>query len=134
MRSTAPLALAPLVSLLLGISGCQRLDADRTVKLEPSQVHAILFDAPRSDQKVSVTMSSPGAPVEVYLLLEKDREAAVQSLEQGKRPAKEQILASKDKAEEATLEATVPAKSGYAVLLNSKAGKTAEVKVKVAGR
>ena len=91
MQRTAPLAL--LVSMLLALGGCQRLDDERTVPLEPTQVHTILFSAPRSDQQVSVTMNSPGAPVEVYVVLEQDREVAVQSLEQGKRLAKEQILA-----------------------------------------
>ena len=134
MRQTAPLAWALLGSLLLLSGGCQRLDDERTVQLAPTQVHTIQFDAPRSDQKVTVTMSSPGALVEVYVVLEQNREAAVQSLDQGKRPAKEQILASSEKTEEATLEATVPARSAFAVLLNSKAGKTAQVKVKVTGR
>ena len=129
--------LGSLAPWLLGCclaGGCQRLDTERTLNLEPTQSHALLFDAPRSEQQVSVTIHSPGAPVEVYVVLEKNREQAMQTLEQGRRPAKEQLLASKDKAEEATLETTVPARNAFAVLLNSKASKAAQVKVKVTGR
>jgi hypothetical protein len=128
MRPTAILAL------LLAVAGCQRLNDERTVPLGPSQVHAVLYDAPRSDQKVSVTVSSPGAPVDAYLVLEKERQAVQDGLDRGQRPATAKVLAGKEKVEEASLEATVPAKSAFAVLLNSKSNKTADVKVKVTGR
>jgi hypothetical protein len=121
----------PLAFVLLA-AGCQRVNVEHTVQVEPEQVKAITIDPPRGDQKVSVTASSPGVPVSVYLVLEKDRQAAIGALENYKTPAN--VLASKEKVEQATLEATVPAKNGYAILLTASGGKKADVKLKVTGQ
>jgi hypothetical protein len=79
-----------------------------------------------------VTISSASAPVSVYLVLEKDREAAQESLRLEKAPAN--VLAKQEKVQDATPEATVPAHSGCTVLLAPVAGKTVQVKLKITGR
>ena len=129
MRTTAKLALCVA---FFSLTGCQRVNYEKTIQVDPLGVQEIVIDAPRSDQKVTVAVSSPGAAVNVYLVLEKDKQAAVEALQADKKPAN--LLASKEKAEEATVEATVPAKNGYAVLLSSASGKKSDVKVKVTGK
>ena len=62
---------------------------------------------------------------------EKDKEAAKQALLDRKKPAAS--FAGKVKTQEATLEATIPANTGFAILLGG-ASKNSQVKVKVTGR
>lgn len=133
MRSTFKLAFGLPAFTLFLIVGCQKVNYDRTVQVEPGDVQVVMIDPPRSAQKVSVVASSPGTPVDVYVVLEKDQEEAKQSLLSGKSPAKDKLLANKQKAEEATLEATVPAKNGFAVLVSG-AKKSTQVKLKITGR
>jgi hypothetical protein len=121
-----------LVLVLLGSSGCQRLNHEATVQVEPTGVQSTIISAPRSDQKVAVDVSSPGAPVNVYVVLEKDEEAARDALGRQQKPAN--VLAGKEKVEQDTLETTIPAGKGFAVLLGSASNKTAQVKLKVTGR
>jgi hypothetical protein len=116
---------------LLGTAGCQKLDYEKTVNLGAGEVQAISIGPPTREQKITVVASSTGSTLNVCLVLEKDVEAAKQAMLDGKAP--KEPLASKEKAQEATLEATVPAKTGYAIVLGG-ASKSCEVKVKVTGR
>jgi hypothetical protein len=128
------LGLAVGVVLATGCPLSQKLDFDGTFEVPAdSSWKAKIFEGPAADQKVTVTASSPGAPVDVYVVLGKDQQAAQQALETGKAPAT--VLTSKKKVDqETTLDVvTVPAKSEFAVLLVP-TGKAAQVKLKVAGR
>jgi hypothetical protein len=121
--------------LLLGLlvvtaPGCQRVNHEKTYTIEPGEIKSILFDAPRSEQKVTVQVSSPGAPVSVYLVTAADEDAALKAASRGSGPA---VLAGKEKAEDISLEAAVPAKTAYAVVLEAHA-KKAEAKLRVSGR
>jgi hypothetical protein len=118
-----------LLAVLL--AGCQPLKVEKTISIFAGGVEALIFDAPRYDQKVTVQVSSPGAPVSVYLVRESDMEKAREQMERGKAPSSS--LAGKDGAEEISLEATVPAKTEYALLIRADK-KTAEAKVKLTGR
>jgi hypothetical protein len=121
--------------LLLAPAGCGRgsFSYEKTLTVEGSDAfQAQTVDAPARDQKVTVTVSSATAPVNVYLVLEKDREAAQESLRYEKSPAN--VLDKKEKVQEATLEATVPAHNSYTVLLTPAEGKTARVTLKITGR
>lgn len=126
------LVCALVVGSLLLTGGCQRVHQERTAQVEPGNVYVLTVDAPRSDQQVTVTAASPGVPINVYLVLEKDVEEARQALDRDKKPARP--LAAQEKTESATLQATVPAQNGYAVVLTSAAGKKAEVKLHLAGK
>jgi hypothetical protein len=120
--------------LLLGLlvvtaTGCQRVNHEKTYTLEPGEMKSILFDAPRWEQKVTVQVSSPGTPVSVYLVPAADDEAARRAASRGGSA----VLAGKEKAEDISLEAAVPAKTAYAVVLEAHA-KKAEAKLRVSGR
>jgi hypothetical protein len=121
-----------LVALLLAGAGCgQKLDYDSTVQLDAGQVQSMMIDAPKREQRVSVTVTSSSSPIDVYVVLDKDKEAGKQALLDGKKPAA--ALASQAETQDATLEATMPANSAFAILLGG-ASKTSQVKVKVTGR
>jgi hypothetical protein len=120
------------VFLILALAGCgQRLDYESTVQLDAGEVQSLGVDPPRREQRVSVTVTSTSVPVDVYVVLEKDKESGKQALLDVKKPA--ESLASKTKTQQATLEATIPAKTGFAILLGG-ATKSSQVKVKVIGR
>ena len=130
MRSI-PCRRALLAVLLLAFPSCQRLNYETAVDLSEGEVQSILVEAPKKEQKVSVTASSAGSPIDVYVVLDKDKEAGKQALLDRKKPASS--LASKVKTREATLEATIPANTGFAILLGG-ASKSNHVTVKVTGR
>jgi hypothetical protein len=112
------------------MAACNRvtLNDERTVEVPIDTFKMINLDAVKRDQKVKVEVSSPGAAVSVYVVLEKDRATVQQALEVDKRSDK--ILASTEKTESATLEANIPAGNAAVILLMSACGKTANVKVK----
>ena len=58
-------------------------------------------------------------------------DAGLSALEREKTPAN--VIASKEKEEEISFIATIPAKQGYALLLRAN-GKKAEAKIKITGR
>jgi hypothetical protein len=123
-----------LVALVLLLAGCQRLNEDRTVDLEPQSIKYVSVDPPRSQQQVTVLVSSPGVPVDVHLVAEGEKDAAMKSLELGKRLESSKLLtAAQLNVESATLEATVPARTGFTVLLSG-ARKKAAVHLKITGR
>ena len=126
----APAKCAAILSLTLAIGACNRvtLNDERTVEVPVGTFKMINLDAVKSDQRVKVDISSPGAAVSVYVGLEKDLDAIEQAVEAQK--ASDKILASSEKTEAATLEATIPAGNSAVIVLTSAAGKTASVKVK----
>jgi hypothetical protein len=129
----SPVWLACLALSLPGLGGCQKLDIQRSVTLAPGDVKNLQIDAPRSDQKVRVTLASSDSAINAYLVLQKDHDAVDQALQAGNRPDPSAVLASQEKAKEATLEATVPAKSGFSIFFNG-ATKPTTVSVQVTGR
>src|SRR5947209_6330543 len=132
MRKILSLRRSFLALLLLALTGCgQRLNYERTVELSSGDVQLILIDPPKREQQVSVMVSPVGSPIDVYVVLDKDSEAGKQALLDHKKPAGS--LASKTKTQEATLEATIPANSGFAILLGG-ASKSTRVTVNVTGR
>ena len=121
-----------LLAAALVLAGCQRgLNVERSVEVEPHEVKSVIIDAPKKDQTLKVEVRSPGAPVDVYLVLEKDREAVERQLTDDRKTSN--ALASKLKVEADTLEANVPANSGFAVLLMHRKPKSITVGLKVTG-
>jgi hypothetical protein len=125
-----PLVYVLALGLLLG-GGCRRqvLNDERTVLVQPGQLKSFPVDAPAWDEKVTVTVSSPGVPVGVYMVPGKVAEDAIDS---AKPPATS--LAFQEKAEQATIEATVPAKTAFAVVLHNAGANPAQVKMTIKGR
>jgi hypothetical protein len=131
MRSTTRRAAGWLALALLLAAGCQRLNDERTVTVEGTGWNTLDSDPPRYEQKVTVTVSSPEAPLDVYLVKAADKEAMQEALDKDKD--KPVALAKQEKAKETTLEATVPAKTGFTIFLVGTTGKTVQAKVKVVG-
>lgn len=132
MRGNLRLRSSLLASIVLALPGCgQKLYHETTVQLSAGEVQLLLIDAPRRDQKISVTVTSSGSPIDVYVVLAKDKEAGKEALLNGKKPT--ESLAGKVKTQDATLEANIPANTEFAVLLGG-ASKSSQVKMKVTGR
>src|SRR5262245_432385 len=105
-----------LAILFLALPGCgQKLDYESSMQLDAGDVQWISIDSPKREQRVSVTVTSSGSPVDVYVVLGKDKEAAKQALLDTKKPT--ESLANKVKTRESTLEVTIPANTGFAVLV-----------------
>jgi len=114
------------------VPGCgQKLDYETSLQLGEGEVQALSIDAPTRAQKVSVRATSSGSPIDFYVVLEKDKEAGKQALLDRKKPP--QAVVGIAKTQEATLEAMVPVKTGFVILLGG-ASKSSQVKVKVTGR
>ena len=131
MRRILVLHCFLLAALLVALPGCGKLHYESTVELGAGEVELILVDPPKREQQISVTVTSSGSPINVYVVLAKDKEVAKEALLNGQKPAAS--LAGKVKTQEATLEATVPANTGFVILLGG-ASKSSQVKVKVTGR
>jgi hypothetical protein len=116
--------------LMLTAGGCQKLDYSKTFDLQSSEVHELIVDPPSRDQTVKIVANSKGVPISVYLVLEKDAAAAKNALMNHRKPDLSTVLASKDKAEEVTIEGRVPAKNGYVVLVGG-ANKPTKVDLKI---
>lgn len=121
-----------ILCLLLQPADVPQLNYERTLDLEPGSIRSILLDALSGEIKATIVAKSPGVPVHVYIVLEKDREAAEESVLRGQKP--EKLLASKEKTEDATLQVTIPAKTEFVVLLASAGKQKAEVKLKVTAK
>jgi hypothetical protein len=120
---------------LLMTAGCQRLNYDKSFSLQPMSTQQIDFDPPSYSQKLSVSITPDKAGVSAYLIKTADKAAVLKVLDAEKEPEASQLLASKvskGAAETYTLDASVPAKTGYTLIL--KTVKPTDVKVKVTGR
>jgi hypothetical protein len=59
-----------IAARLLRAAGCGKVNMEKAATLEPGDFKAITIDAPRGEQKVSVSATSTGAPIDVYVALE----------------------------------------------------------------
>src|SRR5262249_2663322 len=94
------------------------------------------FDPPTYKQKLTITVTPTGGPVSAWLVKEEDVKAVEKDLEAQKDPPPSRALAhqaNKAKAQELTLNAQVPAKTPYALLVKAEKSKVT-VKVKIKGR
>jgi hypothetical protein len=118
--------------------GCQKVTFNKTMSLQPGEVQqAASISPPTYAQKVTVTITPKDGPVGAYLCKSSDDEAVRQALDQIKQePAAGLLLASKptgQAAEVVTLEASVPAKTGYSLWLRG-GSKSTEVKIDLVGK
>jgi len=122
-----------MLAASVGAAGCQRLNHDATLTVEPGDAKTLIIDPPSVNQDVKVEFKSTTEPVSVYLVLEKDVDAALGRVNAGMKPEEGKFLGGQEKAMEGTLEGKVPAKSGYQVIVGG-ANKKTEVNVKVTGK
>src|SRR5437660_1124695 len=109
-------AVTGALALMLAAScGCQRVKQEKTIEVAPGDVVApFIVDAPSADQEVTVKIKAEkGAPVDVYVVLEKERPAASEDITNNRAP--KNALAGQRGVEDAALTARVPAKNEYAV-------------------
>jgi hypothetical protein len=126
--------LLSLVGLCVLLSaGCQSLSYETTITIEKgSPYQETEFKGPKSEQKVTATISSD-EPVSLYLVLMDNKDEAVNALLQKRKPTKP--LAAKEETKEATLEATIPAGKPFAILIRPvESKKDIEVKLDVKGK
>ncbi len=135
MRIATRNFLGTVAAASLLVLGCsQRVNSEKTLEMEPGDVNVpFIVDAPRRDQAVTVTVRpESGAPVDVFVVLDAERPAAMDDL--GKNRPPKNTLASQQKLEKETvLTATVPGGNNYAVIVrNTK--KSTKVGIKLEGR
>jgi hypothetical protein len=113
--------------MVLVTAGCQsRLNDQRALKLDGGLDSLITLDPPRYDQTVTVTVSAD-VPVDVYVFIDADREEAERQVAFGKKSPT--FLADREKMQEGTMEAKVPAKQKAIVMVRSTRSGTATIKI-----
>jgi hypothetical protein len=132
MIAVSRLVLVMIACLVLTNTGCnRRLNFHRSLTMGPGDVRSFSVEAPRSEQKVTFHFSSSEVPVDVYVALEKDIDAASSAIQNYKAP--QGILASQLKAREGSLDVTIPARTAYGVIVGG-VTKDTTVEVKIAGK
>ncbi len=132
MLSSLQRTWLPVVLLALLLAGCNRaLNFEKKFTMGPGDVNSFTVDAPRREQHVTVSFSSSAAPIDVYVALEKDLAIAETAIRNYKKP--EGILAKLEKSSNGSLEAVIPAKADFGVILAGSIRDTA-VEVKLTGK
>jgi hypothetical protein len=114
------------------LTGCQRTIADQTLKVETNTTKRLDIDGPTYAQKAVVEVNSSAGPVDVWIVLEKDRSAVEGRLLNNKEPAPDKVVGSKKKFESGTVEGNIPAGQAYSVIVSG-AKKKGDVHLKVTG-
>jgi hypothetical protein len=130
------LSLAAAIALI-ALSGCQKVKVEKTATIEPANYYELTVDPPRSEQKVSVTVTPSNGPVSAYLIKADGVLKVRSALEQrGKEPPAELVFGKhvSTTKEEFTFEGTVPAKTEYMLLLKNGAATKNDVSIKLVGR
>jgi hypothetical protein len=126
-------ALALCLGLTMLMPGCGTrpagLNVEKDVEVEGLSNNSITVGPVKSEQRISVLVRTSAVPIDVYVVLEKDRQAAMDALAEGK--AVSSPLAKKEKVTEAALDARIPAGNEFAVLLSNPGNKTAKVALKI---
>jgi len=115
--------------MLLVLAGCQKLNYEKETTLDAkTDFREFTFEPPSGDQKISVKASSD-TPVNVWLVLEDDKDQTSSEILTGKKPAK--ALGGDANAKEIDFEVTVPAKKGFVVFIGRGKGPSTDAKVKL---
>jgi hypothetical protein len=124
--------LVVLAGVVMVLSGCGGGLHESTANLEPLGIKSYDVDPPTYNQKVTVTIQTSKGPVSAYVVKTADKEKVEKALDGNKALDSASVLGSKvsNEKEDYTLEAKVPAKTAYSLILQ--AGKSpTEVKVKM---
>lgn len=118
--------------LILSLAGCNSsVNFERTLSVGPGDVPSFSVDPPRREQKVTVSFKSTETPVDIYVTLDKDLEAASKAIQNYKVP--QNVLASKLKSKDGSVEATIPGKTAFGVIVAG-AVKDTSVQVTIKGK
>lgn len=122
MHSFRQPLLGCLLLGLLVVGGCQKLSTKGTETLLPGDVKSVEISAPRYRQQVTVEIQSTKSPLDVHIVFEEDRAAAMDSLQAGKVPPR--VVVSKRDVKEDKVEAPIPAGKAFAILFCNAKGET----------
>ncbi len=122
-----------LLALTVLLAGCKlkRVEDEKSVVLDANVAKGVMeIPSQPKDMQVTITATSPGAPVTLYLVAASDANQVMNDLEHKVDSPK--VLAKSGPAENVTLEGTAPANKDCTVVALS--GKKGEVKAKIVGR
>jgi len=124
MRRLFLAALAVLLSLL---AGCQRLNFEKEATLDAKN-DPLLFsiEGAQSESKINIKVDSD-KPVNVWVILEDDKETALTEVLNKKRPAR--AHAGEENKEKIELDTTIPAKKSIDVVVSQAKGTSGKAKV-----
>ena len=121
-----------IACLALTLTGCNKaLNYEKTIAIGPGEIKSFPVDAPRQNQKVTVTFNSSATPVDVYVVLEKDLELASKAIQNYKKPGA--VLNKLEKSKEGSVSADIPAKAAFQVIVAG-AVKDTSVEVKITSK
>jgi len=128
--------LLPVVGAiaLLAATGCKKINIEKSYDLEPgdNSNKILIIDPPSREQQIVVTATSSEANIGVLILKGNDEKAIEQKPE--KLRSEGAILAEKSGEKTITLEATIPAKTPYMVMVSLMENKKSAVKLTVKGK
>jgi hypothetical protein len=118
-RVFSPLTCAACV-MLLAAAGCKsEVHFETTKDISIPEEFRQIVGAPASAQKVRVEVTATDAPVNVYVMLEKDADKTEEEVGTARKENKlpEAVLAHALSTKDANLEVTIPAKQEYRVFV-----------------
>lgn len=116
---------------LVALAGCSpRLNYDKSFTVDPGG-EANLFvtlDPAKAEQKINVAATASGAPIDIYVFLNKHKTTIEADVFAKKT---EKLLAHSEKTESATLTATIPAREEAVVWIKPSTAKKASGTLKI---
>src|SRR5262249_37603906 len=112
--------------LLLGatvVPGCKKVADEKTSDVEPGQI--IFYSVP-AVKNLTVEFSSSAAPIDIYVVADKDAEKAKADLQNSKEPASPLAM---QKASSGTITVSHSAKTEMTILITSMKKTTVTVKI-----
>jgi hypothetical protein len=120
------------ICLALTLTGCNKaLNHQKTIAIGPGEIKSFTVDAPRQNQKVTVTFKSSVTPVNVYIVLEKDFEVATKLIQSDSKHGP--FLNKLENSKEGSVSADIPAKAEFGVMVAG-AVKDTSVEVKLTSK
>ena len=121
------------VGCLVVFAGCGGtvLKIEQTIDV-PVEGRALTIDPIKSQQKVKVSASASGGPIDIVVCRDSDRDAVERDLLAKK--LKTEVFAHQLNTEQAALEATIPANTTALVIIQRAGAKPAKVELKITNR
>jgi hypothetical protein len=127
-------ALSALLFVVLVAAGCQKLSnpalVDETISVPSLESKSKIIAGPKKDQKVSITAQSAEGNFDLYVVFESDAQRVMDELSEP-RPVTGNVLGKKTKTKDVSLDVSIPAGSGFAVIVLNSGPKEVSIKMKV---
>ena len=134
MRHVTKALLGLLMLALLPVTGCQKkLNEEKNYTLLEGEVKALQMDEQPKDQRITITVTATGSPINLHVVKESGHAAAMEALQFNAKLDPAIVIESKSKIQSETLVVTVPAKTGFSVMISGAKKKT-DVNLKVTNR